>query len=227
MLRVRTARQQRKHDNYLKVREARFAAGLTSNGTPPVIKPALTMLQRIQSSADRFWSYVDRTSDCWNWLGTRTNHGLGYGKFSVGVSTMLAHRVSYIISRGEEIPHGRLVCHRCDNPCCVNPSHLWLGTPLSNMQDKVSKNRQSEGARHATLCAGTFKVQHGAATGHAKICDSDVIELRKIRRAGLSLAKTGKMFGISAQTVLDIMQGKTWKHVPEIEGTNDQTPKNV
>lgn len=93
---------------------------------------------RIRDVAARFWEKVDRTGDCWIWnSNTRPN---GYGLFWVPAwgKTTGAHRFAYILTHGS-IPHGRFICHTCDNPTCVRPSHLFAGTHADNMRDMKAK----------------------------------------------------------------------------------------
>lgn len=84
----------------------------------------------------RFWSYVDKLSDenCWQWL--KAKYPSGYGRFG----KLYAHRVSYELMNGK-IPSGFCICHKCDNPSCVNPNHLWAGTVADNMHDRDRKGR--------------------------------------------------------------------------------------
>lgn len=86
----------------------------------------------------RFWSLVDKQAECWIWLGSRDSKG--YGRVWYQGRRQRAHRVSYILIRGE-ITRGLLACHSCDNKLCVNPEHIFLGTQKDNMQDWTRKGK--------------------------------------------------------------------------------------
>ena len=138
-------------------------------------------------------------SGCWIWTGYVDKWGYGINRgFPVG-TRRLAHRCSYEMARGP-IPDGMLVCHSCDVPACVNPNHLFLGTPADNSADKVSKRRHL----------------YGENTPAAKLNASQVTA---IRGATGSQRKIAKAFGVTDMTVWKIRTGKTWKHIPDPEGT--------
>jgi len=133
---------------------------------------------------------------CWNWTGRLVG---GYGSLNttaLGKSEQLAHRISWIIHNGA-IPDGLCVLHSCDNPQCVNPSHLFLGTSLDNNKDRDTKHRGAKGDRIAS----------------SKLNSGQVLEIRKHRANGLTLAGIASMFGITNQSVDSICKFKTWKHV--------------
>ena len=91
---------------------------------------------------ERFWYHVNKTDGCWEWTGYRDK--VGYGRFKMGTKKVfMSHRAAYTLFKGP-IPDGLLVCHRCDNPSCVNPDHLFLGTHLDNNLDCVNKDRKGK-----------------------------------------------------------------------------------
>ena len=131
-------------------------------------------------------------SGCWIWNLAVTTKGYGYIK--IAGRKAFAHRVSYSIFNGE-IPIGMLVCHRCDTPLCVNPTHLWLGTISDNVVDMVSKGRHAK-----TKNAGT-------KNGMAKL---DVETVRTIRMDGSKRIVLANQFGVSLTTIHNIKSGHSW-----------------
>lgn len=105
----------------------------------------------------KFWSRVDKSGSCWTWQGARGRGG--YGRFSLALGTLSAHRLAYTLLVGS-IPKGMCVCHRCDNPPCVNPDHLFVGTYRDNIRDMMQKGRRrtrkarrgTDGTLHCSLC---------------------------------------------------------------------------
>jgi hypothetical protein len=142
---------------------------------------------------DRFWNKVDQSGDCWEWMASK-NHG-GYGFFHYQGVCRLAHRVSHIL-HGGDIPNGMSVCHRCDNPGCVNPNHLFIGTHLDNMRDMYSKGR-----RVAAV---------GQQNGKTKLTDHQVIEIYNSTDTNIADAKR---HNICATVVSRIKSGQRWAYL--------------
>lgn len=133
-------------------------------------------------------------SGCWEWQGYLDKCGYGRTRDMNGKS-ITSHRLSYLMFKGE-IPKGSLIMHSCDNPCCVNPSHLTAGTPLDNAQDRDRKGR-----------AGNHK---GEANGRAKLTDKQVSEIRHSTLCTTSLMTS---YEVSRSTICRIRVGKLWENV--------------
>lgn len=157
--------------------------------------------------AERFWAKVKKTDDCWVWTGNMAGK---YGRFWSPPKTVLAHRFSYQLAHGPFDPK-KVVCHRCDNPVCVRPDHLFLGTHKDNTQDAIKKGRLPRGDNHY-LRRDPSRAARGERNGFAKINPDVVREIR--RRADKEKQKDiAKALGVSPATVSHVITGRKWKHV--------------
>jgi len=148
---------------------------------------------------ERFWSRVDKSGECWAWKGSVCSNG--YGRVSVNGALTGAHRHAWAITNGP-IPEGICVLHRCDNPPCVNPAHLWLGTQLENIQDRVAKGRN-----------GATGSKHGADGYNAKLTSEAVSEIRsRYAAGGITQQQLGEAHGVNRSTIGYIVRNNTWKH---------------
>ena len=160
----------------------------------------------------RFWNKVDRSAGpdaCWVWTGSRRG---SYGRFFLQGRTFKANRIAFELCKGP-IPDGMFVCHRCDNPLCVNPSHLFAGTPRENTQDAVRKGRIAAGDRHGSHVHPDAWAR-GERQGSSKLTADQVRIIRRSYAPGeVTLAELAKRFGVSEQTISYIVNNKRWQHV--------------
>lgn len=146
---------------------------------------------------ERFWKKVDRTneSDCWNWNASLA--GKGYGQIKpdkgLGRRNLYAHRVAYELHHGA-IPDGLEVCHRCDNPKCCNPAHLFAGTRKQNLQDMAEKMRSTWGVR----------------SGTCKLTEDQVRAIRVMLADNVPQTQIAKWFNISQIQISRIHTRKQW-----------------
>ncbi len=207
------------------------------NGDRSDNRPENLELVPAQTLAERFWAKVQKQEGCWLWTAKRD--GRGYGLFTRGRRRLLAHRVAYELERGE--PPGELnVCHHCDNPSCVNPAHLFLGTQKDNLQDMSRKRRThaltlEQVAEARRLVAQGAKLRHVAArlgvgrdtvnrevrtggnrgerNGRSKLNAFRVRLIRLCHEAGQSPSKLARIFGVSDTTIHGIVTRRSWRHV--------------
>lgn len=156
-----------------------------------------------------FWSKVLKQpgGGCWTWTGNLSPRGYGNfkpGSSHINIKVWRAHRFAWRITFGE-IPDGMLICHHCDNPTCVNPSHLFLGTSKDNAKDRESKGR---GAR-----PGNYRRTVSRLGKLATLTLEQVESIRDLyhgRGKGMSQFKLAKQFGVCQQSISNIIHRKTW-----------------
>lgn len=136
----------------------------------------------------RFMSYVNITDTCWIWIGSKGKHGYGALCFGKNKNDS-AHRASYKLFNGP-ISNDLHVCHTCDNPSCVKPGHLWLGTTQDNKKDQILKGR-----------------------GGLKLKEKDVVEIRKLYDNGIGSNTIARLFNVTCSTISNIAKRRLWKHI--------------
>jgi len=156
--------------------------------------PALCLARWGDRTFDqRFWEKVLKTDGCWIWVGSRST--AGYGNIRGARTVLYAHRVSYELHVGP-IPAGLFVCHRCDTPACVNPAHLFLGTPADNLHDMATKGR--------------WRGRRGASSPRAAFSWPDVQVIRSRIAAGESRRGIAKEYGVHSTTIANLATRKSY-----------------
>ena len=148
---------------------------------------------------------IDKTGGkdaCWLWTG-KPHTKTGYGRVQINNKRYLVHRLVYSTEVGD--PGDLCVLHRCDNPYCCNPKHLFLGTIGGDNADKVSKKRQAQGKVHGD------KVR-GSKHGKSKLTESSVRQIRSLHINGMPQVEIAKRMKISKQAINDIIRGRRWSH---------------
>lgn len=165
------------------------------------------------TDAERFWSRVKRgaEADCWEWAAARAAHGYGHTHVACrgGRRQMGAHRRAWELTHGP-IPDGLCVCHRCDNPPCCNPAHLFLGTPADNNADMVAKGRARSGPKPPGSRIGRSPGERNAGS---KLTEANVREIRAMLAMGVSRAAVASAYGVSIGAIRRIHTGEGWSHV--------------
>jgi len=152
----------------------------------------------IEESARLFWAKVDKSGDCWVWTGGRFN--TGYGNVKRNGRAQTTHRLAWTLAYGP-IPAGQIICHRCDNPPCVRPDHLFLGSHRTNAEDRTRKGR------------GVQAVRRGGENGMTLLSEDAVRGIRRDRASGRTYVELAKQYGATKANVANICQGRTWRHL--------------
>lgn len=147
-----------------------------------------------QDQTARFWPRVDRTGECWLWMGTRDKHG--YGRLIVRGRSIGAHRIAWGLARGP-VPAGLYVLHRCDNPPCVRPEHLFLGTQTDNMRDASGKARLARGEARSK-----------------RLTNEDVRAIRAAVGSGVTQKELCSAYGLKSGHMSMIVNRKKWAWLP-------------
>lgn len=147
----------------------------------------------------RFFKYVNKTDNCWEWIGSLDTRG--YGQFFICGKLINSHRVSFIINKGK-IRENLHVLHSCDNKKCVKPDHLRLGTDEENRLEKIFKRRHSFGEK----------------SGRAKLTTEQVIEIRNTKLCGkkkdkLTIQMLAEKYNVGKRTICSVRWNETWKHI--------------
>lgn len=154
------------------------------------------------SDIKRFWGKTQRReSGCLEWMAGKFERG--YGAFQIAGKTRKAHRLSWEISHGP-IPSGMFVCHKCDNPACVDPEHLFLGTAKDNNQDMVNKGR----ARYP----GPKRPPKGIKHHKSILTEQSVMRIRILGRA-IKQEEMAAWFGVSKQTISAVLRREIWRGI--------------
>lgn len=151
-----------------------------------------------------FFDLIEKSDGCWNFIGKNKNRK-GYGSFCVNGKAMGAHRYSYLIHRGE-IKRGNYILHRCDNPSCVNPNHLFQGTQRDNIRDMIEKRR------------GVFQ-KNGGGESHPlhKLTYAQILQIKGMRSLNLNQKIIAGMFGVHQCNISRILSDKRWQKYEPLE----------
>ncbi len=177
---------------------------ITSNGSNWFFEgQKLKMTKEVREKYDyyRFWSKVDLRANqhtCWNWIAGKNKYG--YGSFMFKDDT-LSNRIAYRLYYGD-FDKTLCVLHKCDNPSCCNPNHLYLGTKKDNSRDKAERDRMAH--------------LKGEQNGSSKLTEDQVIKIVSLIKSGEKISSISKTYNVSFQQILNIKKGRCWSHITMI-----------
>lgn len=161
------------------------------------------------SVEDRFWAKAQKSDDCWAWTANRNRRG--YGKFCLNKRQEPAHRVAYTLTYGD-IPAGLWVLHHCDNPSCVRPDHLYLGTHQDNMQDRHNRGRAASGESNGSRMHPE-RILRGERCSWAKLTTEQVAAIRQeYATTRVTLHQLAAKYGVGKSQIHNIVRRKVWNY---------------
>lgn len=185
----------------------------SDRGRDPVVKvPSMKKIPEMsEKDKTRFWAKVNKNGSvvrtglgpCWEWTGAKDRYGRGH--LSIKDINYVAPRLSWKIETGDD-PFPNLVCHKCDNPTCVRPDHLFVGSHLDNNKDKKSKGRSRSSDR--------VKNQSGEKNFRAKLTEADVLEIRRLYdQEKATYSYLSKRYGVAQSSIWQVVKRKNWIHI--------------
>lgn len=162
-----------------------------------------------ETLAARFFDnkFLKSENGCWEWKAVRRGN---YGQIGYGNTMIYAHRASWIIHNKQNIPEDLCVCHKCDNPICVNPDHLFLGTSIENTIDRITKGRTAKHEKHS----------------QSKLSELDVLKIKQMLNEGISQGTIAFNFKVCRQTISLIKLNKIWKPIAADKFKEEQSASN-
>ena len=169
---------------------------MTQNSASITLYDGKTIVNLSESDLRRFWSKVDMNNGgCWNWRSGKSKKGYGY--FSVKPFNLQSHRVAWAISNPTNPSSGLMVMHKCDNPPCCNPDHLFIGTAQDNSDDMMSKGRHNP--------------PRGERCSQHKLDRESVAKIEEMLLLKTPQTQIAKLFNVNQSTISNIKRRKTWR----------------
>ena len=162
-----------------------------------------------QDVLDHLKSMKDVVGECWIYKLAKDKDG--YGAATFNGRSWKAHRLMYTVAIGE-IPIGQQVCHRCDNPSCINPAHLFVGTAAQNNHDRHLKGRDASGVKNGAYTKPDLVIHKGSDNGSSKLTEAQVLEIRARYQSGRA-KQLASEYGVSTCTIYLIIRGANWRHI--------------
>ena len=156
---------------------------------------------------ERFWSKVRKSDGCWEWTGNKGSNG--YGRFYANDRSFAATHIALMLS-GRPLADGLFALHKCDNPGCVRPDHLFAGTLAENQQDCERKRRRRHMVGDSNPMRMYAGLHAGEKNGCSKLTSADVTRIREQYKAGIRVSLIAEKFGVHNTAIYKILNGKRW-----------------